>query len=73
MPSHEVSLKSGADIMICGIKLGTALQSIIALHWQDRNYTVQSGFLPQKGLVAVSLFFGLIFVRKNLSSNCTTM
>lgn len=57
--SHEVSLRSGTDRSICRIKLGTTLQSIPTLRWQDRNDTVQSGFLwnlPQMGLVAVKLF-----------------
>lgn len=52
------------------------MQSIPALHWQDRNDMVQSGFLwnlPQMELVAVDLFFGLGSVRKNLSSNCVMM
>lgn len=62
--------------MICGIKLGTTLQSIPALHWLDRSSMVQPGFLwnlPQMELVTIVLSFGLASVRKNLSSSVVTV
>lgn len=75
MSSLEIPLRSGPDVKICGNELGATLQPTPSPHWQDRNNTVQSGFLwslPQTGLLAVDLFFGLGSVRKNLASNSVT-